>query len=35
MPVAVTESPRWELYRLLGEPRRLRLLGLASEDERS
>jgi ArsR family transcriptional regulator len=35
MPVAVTESPRWELYRLLGEPRRLRLLGLASEDELS
>lgn len=29
------ESPRWELYRLLGEPRRLRLLGLASEDELS
>ncbi len=29
------ESPRWELYRLLGEPRRLRLLGLTSEDELS
>jgi len=35
MPVAVAESPRWELYRLLGEPRRLRLLGLTSEDELS
>ena len=32
---AATESPRWELYRLLGEPRRLRLLGLTSEDELS
>lgn len=29
-----TES-RWELYRLLGEPRRLRLLGLTSEEELS
>ena len=27
------EAPRWELYRLLGEPRRLRLLALTSEDE--
>jgi len=35
MTVAVAESPRWELYRLLGEPRRLRLLGLTSEDELS
>jgi ArsR family transcriptional regulator len=35
MPLAVAESPRWELYRLLGEPRRLRLLGLTSEDELS
>ena len=35
MPAAATESPRWELYRLLGEPRRLRLLGLTSEDELS
>jgi len=33
MPAAVADSPRWELYRLLGEPRRLRLLGLTSEDE--
>lgn len=35
MVLAATESPRWELYRLLGEPRRLRLLGLTSEDELS
>jgi DNA-binding transcriptional ArsR family regulator/protein-L-isoaspartate O-methyltransferase len=35
MAGAVAESPRWELYRLLGEPRRLRLLGLTSEDELS
>ncbi len=35
MPAAIAESPRWELYRLLGEPRRLRLLGLTSEDELS
>lgn len=35
MSVAVAESSRWELYRLLGEPRRLRLLGLTSEDELS
>ena len=35
MPGAAAESPRWELYRLLGEPRRLRLLGLTSEDELS
>ena len=35
MPGAIAESPRWELYRLLGEPRRLRLLGLTSEDELS
>ncbi|MEM8609317.1 MAG: metalloregulator ArsR/SmtB family transcription factor [Myxococcota bacterium] len=33
--MAVQDSPRWELYRLLGEPSRLRLLGLASEDELS
>lgn len=35
MPAVASESPRWELYRLLGEPRRLRLLGLTSEDELS
>jgi ArsR family transcriptional regulator len=35
VPVPVPESQRWELYRLLGEPRRLRLLGLTSEDELS
>jgi ArsR family transcriptional regulator len=35
MGLAEAESPRWELYRLLGEPRRLRLLGLTSEDELS
>jgi DNA-binding transcriptional ArsR family regulator/protein-L-isoaspartate O-methyltransferase len=35
MAGAAAESPRWELYRLLGEPRRLRLLGLTSEDELS
>ncbi len=35
MVAAAAESPRWELYRLLGEPRRLRLLGLTSEDELS
>jgi DNA-binding transcriptional ArsR family regulator/protein-L-isoaspartate O-methyltransferase len=35
MGTAANESPRWELYRLLGEPRRLRLLGLTSEDELS
>ena len=35
MPVAATDAPRWELYRLLAEPRRLRLLGLASEEELS
>ena len=35
MALALVESPRWELYRLLGEPRRLRLLGLTSEDELS
>ena len=35
MPTAVSQSPRWELYRLLGEPRRLRLLGLTSQDELS
>ena len=35
MPAATEESARWELYRLLGEPRRLRLLGLTSEDELS
>jgi DNA-binding transcriptional ArsR family regulator/protein-L-isoaspartate O-methyltransferase len=33
--VPALESQRWELYRLLGEPRRLRLLGLTSEDELS
>jgi len=35
MAGAATEPARWELYRLLGEPRRLRLLGLTSEDELS
>jgi ArsR family transcriptional regulator len=35
MVASVAEAPRWELYRLLGEPRRLRLLGLTSEDELS
>ena len=35
MPSGAAASPRWELYRLLGEPRRLRLLGLTSEDELS
>ncbi len=30
---ALAESPRWELYRLLSEPSRLRLIGLTSEDE--
>jgi ArsR family transcriptional regulator len=35
MALALAESPRWELYRLLGEPRRLRLLGLTSEEELS
>ena len=35
MSGAATDSPRWELYRLLSEPRRLRLLGLTSEDELS
>lgn len=35
MPGVAAESARWELYRLLGEPRRLRLLGLTSEDELS
>jgi ArsR family transcriptional regulator len=33
-PVAVAGS-RWDLYRLLGEPQRLRLLALAGEDELS
>jgi ArsR family transcriptional regulator len=31
----LAEAPRWELYRLLGEPSRLRLIGLTSEDELS
>jgi ArsR family transcriptional regulator len=35
MGSALAESPRWELYRLLGEPSRLRLIGLTSEDELS
>lgn len=35
MVASTVQSPRWELYRLLGEPRRLRLLGLTSEDELS
>lgn len=35
MRSAFSESQRWELYRLLAEPRRLRLLGLTSEDELS
>jgi DNA-binding transcriptional ArsR family regulator len=32
---ASRESPRWELYRVLGEPVRLRLLALAAEEELS
>ncbi len=32
-PTAETTSARWELYRLLGEPVRLRLLALAAEEE--
>ena len=32
---AVTASPRWELYRVLAEPLRLRLLALAAEEELS
>ncbi len=28
-----TQDPRWQLYRLLGEPARLRLLALAGEEE--
>lgn len=35
MSSAAIDQPRWELYRLLAEPRRLRLLGLASEEELS
>jgi ArsR family transcriptional regulator len=35
MRSALAESPRWQLYRLLGEPSRLRLIGLTSEDELS
>lgn len=35
MPAAATDQPRWALYRLLAEPRRLRLLGLTSEEELS
>lgn len=31
--VAIAESSRWELYKLLGEPIRLRLLALAAEEE--
>ncbi|MFN7702592.1 MAG: ArsR/SmtB family transcription factor, partial [Deltaproteobacteria bacterium] len=34
-PTATTPTARWELYRLLGEPVRLRLLALAAEDELS
>ncbi|MGH7268829.1 MAG: ArsR family transcriptional regulator, partial [Polyangiaceae bacterium] len=30
---APTLSPRWELYRVLSEPIRLRLLALAAEEE--
>lgn len=33
--VNATRAPRWELYRLLAEPARLRLLALASEEELS
>lgn len=32
-PVAAREAARWELYRLLGEPNRLRILALAELDE--
>ncbi|MCZ6806812.1 MAG: metalloregulator ArsR/SmtB family transcription factor [Deltaproteobacteria bacterium] len=35
MGSTLAEAPRWELYRLLGEPSRLRLIGLTSEDELS
>jgi len=35
VPSTLSEHPRWELYRLLAEPRRLRLLGLTSEEELS
>jgi ArsR family transcriptional regulator len=31
--VVGTQDPRWQLYRLLAEPARLRLLGLAAEEE--
>ena len=33
MDVDVGRSPRWELYRVLAEPLRLRLLALAAEEE--
>lgn len=33
MGLALERSPRWELYRLLGEPFRLRLLALTAQEE--
>ncbi len=33
LAAAVSDPPRWELYRLLAEPVRLRLLALCSEEE--
>ena len=33
MDVAVGSTSRWELYRVLAEPVRLRLLALAAEEE--
>ena len=35
MGLALERSPRWELYRLLGEPLRLRLLALTAQEELS
>src|SRR5580704_13229180 len=33
--IELSASPRWELYRVLAEPLRLRLLALAAEEELS
>ncbi|MEM6959106.1 MAG: hypothetical protein AAF645_25720 [Myxococcota bacterium] len=33
MTEAAVSSPRWELYKLLSEPMRLRLLALANQEE--
>jgi DNA-binding transcriptional ArsR family regulator len=33
MDVEVSSSQRWELYRVLAEPARLRLLALAADEE--